>query len=73
VRPRVLREGTVVFDPNLKQHHGLFDEETGRIYDVPWNASRVSGAGSLEEFEVREYHVVMKGRVRKTERKTRLA
>ncbi len=62
LRARVLREGTTVFDPNLTTHHHFIDEETGRIHDVPWEAVEVRGADSLEGLEVREYHVVMRGR-----------
>ncbi len=62
---QILREGTVVFDPNVQRHHHFIDERTGRIYDLPWSALRVSGTGALEGFEVRDYHVVMKGRAGK--------
>jgi Fur family transcriptional regulator, iron response regulator len=62
LRARVLKEGTVVFDPNLTLHHHFIDEETGRIHDVPWEALEVRGPESLEGYEVREYYVVMRGR-----------
>jgi Fur family transcriptional regulator, iron response regulator len=73
LRARVLKEGTVVFDPNLARHHHFIDEETGCVYDVPWEALEVKGADfldgleirgqeSLEGLEVREYYVVMRGR-----------
>ena len=64
LRARVLKEGTVVFDPNLARHHHFIDEETGRIYDVPWEALDVRGPDSLDGLEVREYYVVMRGRTR---------
>ena len=64
LRPQLLRGGTVVFDPHVDAHHHFIDEETGRIYDVPWQAVTVSGEGKLEGFEVREYQVVMKGRAK---------
>jgi Fur family transcriptional regulator, iron response regulator len=67
LRARVLKEGTVVFDPNLARHHHFIDEETGRIHDVPWESLRVSGPESLEGLEVREYYVVMRGRARQGE------
>jgi Fe2+ or Zn2+ uptake regulation protein len=65
LRSQILRGGTVVFDPLLKPHHHLIDEETGKIHDVPWEAVRVSGHRSLADFEVREHQVVMRGRRRK--------
>lgn len=66
---QLLRGGTVVFDPHVEAHHHFIDEETGRIYDVPWKAVKVSGEDDLEGFEVREYQVVMKGRARAKPRK----
>jgi Fur family transcriptional regulator, iron response regulator len=65
VRPQVLKEGTVVFDPRVNAHHHFIDVETGRIYDVPWDALSVTGEGSLSDFEVHEYQVVMRGRKRR--------
>jgi Fe2+ or Zn2+ uptake regulation protein len=64
LRAQVLREGTVVFDSHVEAHHHFIDEETGRIYDVPWQAVKVSGEDGLDGFEVREYQVVMKGRAK---------
>jgi len=62
LRAQVLREGTIVFDPKTEAHHHFVDERTGRVYDVPWNAIRVSGQESLDQFEVRDLQVVMRGR-----------
>ena len=65
---KVLREGVVVFDPRREAHHHFIDDETGRIYDVPWEAVTVRGEESLEGFNVREYQVVMRGDVGKHHR-----
>jgi Fe2+ or Zn2+ uptake regulation protein len=65
LKPQILKEGTAVFDPNVRAHHHFVDERTGRVYDVPWEALRVTGEQALDGFEVREYHVVMKGRKKK--------
>ena len=62
---QVLKEGTVVFDCNVEPHHHFVDERTGRVYDVPWGAVKVTGHRSLEGFDVREHQVVMKGRTKK--------
>jgi Fe2+ or Zn2+ uptake regulation protein len=62
VRTQILREGTVVFDPHVEAHHHFIDEATGRIYDVPWDAVKVTGSADLEGFDVREYQVVLRGR-----------
>ena len=69
LQPQLLREGTVVFDPHVEAHHHFIDEETGCIYDVPWQAVNVSGEDSLEGFEVTGYQVVMKGRAKAKPRK----
>lgn len=62
LKAQVLKEGIVVFDPNLKQHHHFIDEETGKVYDIPWDALRVEGEESLDEYDVREYQVVLRGK-----------
>jgi len=64
VRTQVLKEGTVVFDPRVDAHHHFIDLDTGKIYDVPWEALKVSGEKALRGFDVREYQVVMRGRKR---------
>ena len=64
IKTQILREGGLVFDANAERHHHFIDEETGRIYDVPWEAIKVRGEGALTEFEVREVQVVMRGRKR---------
>jgi Fe2+ or Zn2+ uptake regulation protein len=58
----VLAEGKIVFDPKMDKHHHFLDETSGRIYDVPWEALEVKKLGSLEEFEIDEYQVVLRGR-----------
>ena len=62
IRQQVLREGTIIFDSHVAAHHHFVDEETGEIYDVPWEAVQVSGAEKLAGFEVHEFQVVMRGR-----------
>lgn len=64
LRQHVLSEGNVVFDPRTEPHHHFLDEESGRIFDVPWSALRVSNLTGLEGFDVREYQVVMRGKRR---------
>jgi len=68
LRAQVLREGTAVFDPKVEAHHHFIDDDTGRIYDVPWEAVTVNGEDSVDGFNVREYQVVMRGRVRRRNR-----
>ncbi|HEY8368711.1 MAG TPA: Fur family transcriptional regulator [Thermodesulfobacteriota bacterium] len=64
LRAFVLAEGRVVFDPNVEAHHHFIDDATGAIHDVPWDAVQVHNVDALEDFEVREYQVVMHGRRR---------
>jgi Fur family transcriptional regulator, iron response regulator len=59
-----LTEGSVVYDPMTERHHHFIDEETGRIYDVPWSSVDVRNVDALGEFDVHEYEVVMRGRAR---------
>lgn len=62
VREHVLAEGRLVYDPNLVAHHHFIDDETGRIYDVPWETLQVSGVEDLSGYAVREHQVVLRGR-----------
>ena len=57
-----LSPDSVLFDPNTVRHHHFIDEDTGRIYDIPWNQIEVSNAKALPGFEVHDYQVVMRGR-----------
>lgn len=63
LRSHVLSEGRVVFDPRLEPHHHFIDDETGAIHDIPWRSLRVSDPKDLPGFEVREFQVVLRGRV----------
>ena len=54
-----------MFDPLLEPHHHFVDDQTGRVYDIPWGAVKVTGNDLLEGFDVREYQVVMRGRRRR--------
>ena len=62
LKAQVLKEGTVVFDSNIRQHHHFIDEETGDIYDIPWNTLKVTGEKLLKGFEVREFQVILRGK-----------
>ncbi|MEP0827122.1 MAG: transcriptional repressor [bacterium] len=62
VKTQLLKEGTVIFDSNIDRHHHFIDEETGQVYDIPWEAVKVTGEKSLKEFEIREFQVIMRGR-----------
>jgi Fur family peroxide stress response transcriptional regulator len=65
LRTQVLKGGTVVFDCKVKPHHHFIDQETGRIYDVAWDAVKVTGHESLKGFDVEEHQVIMRGRRKK--------
>ena len=57
--------GRVVFDPNLARHHHFIDEESGEIKDIEGRQLRVSNLGSLDEFEISDYQVVLRGKKKK--------
>jgi Fur family iron response transcriptional regulator len=66
LRSLSLGDGPAVYDPNVKAHHHFIDEATGRIHDVDWGALRVARVGTLPDLQVREYQVVLRGKVTKT-------
>ena len=43
LRLQILKEGTAVFDSEVHTHHHFIDDETGNIYDVPWDSLQVKG------------------------------
>lgn len=59
-RALTLREGRVVYDPNMTPHHHLVDEESGRIYDLPCDALSVMLHEPLEGFDVTTMEVVVR-------------
>lgn len=69
LRQFVLDDAKTVFDANVSNHHHFVDEDSGRIYDIPWQSLAVSKLESLKGFEVNEYQVVVRGRVKGTSRK----
>ena len=62
LRTQTIRQGVVVFDPNTRDHHHFIDEDTGWIYDIPWDQLEVKGSENLKGFEIVDYQVVMRGR-----------
>jgi Fe2+ or Zn2+ uptake regulation protein len=62
VRELHLSPDSVVFDANTDAHHHFIDEETGRIYDIPWEKAAMRKLPKLAGFEIRGYQVVMRGR-----------
>ncbi|HBW22540.1 MAG TPA: hypothetical protein DEF68_04075 [Elusimicrobia bacterium] len=62
LRRHILRQGTSVYDPAIQPHHHLVEEETGHVYDIPWNAVRLPERIELSDFEVTEFHLVIKGK-----------
>jgi Fur family iron response transcriptional regulator len=57
-----LEPGHTVFDPHLGPHHHFIDDDSGRIHDIPFAAVRVSGTDALEDFEIDEVQVILRGR-----------
>jgi len=61
LRTQILKEGTVVFDTNVQKHHHLIDEENGTIIDIPWDWLTVHGRQKLQDYDIREYQVILRG------------
>ena len=62
---QTIKEGAVVFDPNVEKHHHFIDEETGNVYDIPWDQLEVKGKEKLKDFEILEFQVILRGRRKK--------
>ncbi len=62
LRRLVVAPGRVVYDPRVEPHHHFLDEASGRVFDVPWEALRVTGVDQLEGLQVEDYQVVLRGR-----------
>jgi len=62
---QTIKEGAVVFDPNIEKHHHFVDNDTGDIYDIPWDQLEVRGKEKLKDFEIIEFQVIMRGRRKK--------
>lgn len=67
IQRQLLREGTVVFDGMNSAHHHFIDEETGQIYDIPWDAIEVKPRAEMDGFDVHGYQVVLRGKKAKSE------
>jgi Fe2+ or Zn2+ uptake regulation protein len=63
-----LREGAVVFDANIGRHHHFIDNQTGKIYDIPQEALGIQSHEGLADFEITEYQVTLRGRLKKRSR-----
>jgi len=62
---QTIKEGAVVFDPNSHRHHHFIDDNTGKIYDIPWDQLEVKEKEGLKDFEIHEYQVILRGRRKK--------
>ena len=71
LRQVIVGAGRVLFDPHTEAHHHFVDEESGRVFDVPFEALDVENVDQLEGFEVSEYEVVLRGKLQRPSRKRR--
>ena len=62
---QTIKEGAIVFDPNVRKHHHFIDDDTGAVYDIPWDQLEVKGKEKLKDFEISEFQVIMRGRRKK--------
>lgn len=65
IQMQTIREGAVIFDPNIEKHHHFIDNDTGDIYDIPWDQLEVKGKEKLKDFEIVEFQVILRGRRKK--------
>lgn len=61
LRPLVVSEGSIAYDPNLEPHHHFVDDRTGAIEDIPWDSIRVERVDRLAGVDVREFSVIVRG------------
>jgi Fur family transcriptional regulator, iron response regulator len=59
-----IAEDSVVFDAVTGMHHHFIDEDTGAIYDVPWERVQVCNIESLQDYDVKQYEVVLRGKLK---------
>lgn len=59
-----IAEGRVVFDPRLSRHHHFIDEDSGAIKDVDWSQLEVSNLSSLQNYDISDYQVILRGKIR---------
>ena len=59
---QTIKEGAVVFDPNVEKHHHFIDEATGKVYDIAWDQLEVRGKEKLIDFEIHEFQVILRGK-----------
>ncbi len=64
LRELYISPGKVVFDPVMSKHHHFIDEETGAIKDIEWKQLKVSNLDKLTEFEVNDYQVILRGKIK---------
>jgi len=62
---QTIRVGAIVFDPNVERHHHFIDNDTGDIYDIPWDQLQVKGKEKLRDFEIQEFQVILRGKRKK--------
>ena len=65
VQMQTIKEGAIIFDPNIEKHHHFIDNDTGDIYDIPWDQLEVKGKDKLRDFEILEFQVILRGRKKK--------
>jgi Fur family transcriptional regulator, iron response regulator len=68
LRHLVLTEGRLVFDSNVERHHHFIDEDTGKIYDLPWDTLKVSRIAQIKGFDICDYQVLLRGKKRSGKR-----
>jgi len=62
----VIREGQLVFDPNVEPHHHFFDQSSGEIFDLSSEEVSISlgerAHEKLSRFAIEDIQIVIRGR-----------
>jgi Fe2+ or Zn2+ uptake regulation protein len=48
----------------MERHHHFIEEATGQVYDIPVGAVEILGHEELDRFDVTDYQVIMRGRLK---------
>ncbi|MEZ5357231.1 MAG: transcriptional repressor [Candidatus Zixiibacteriota bacterium] len=62
---QTIKEGAVLFDSNVEKHHHFIDTDTGEVFDIPWDQLTVEGKETLRDFDISEFQVILRGKIRK--------
>jgi len=66
IRQCAIKPGAALYDGRTDPHHHFVDEDTGEIYDIPWDQVRIESLPEFPGYEVTHYSAVLRGRKRRS-------